>query len=418
MNVVSRQSKADCVNTEILEVEANPQVMERIAEDFKRLAINGVHNVDGKYCVTGYEYKEFYDWDLYFECLALSYCGVNQYAKNGVELFLDKQRIDGFVPRTQELVWERPGQMFKPFLCQTAALYVTQTHDGEWLRGKRFLQLENYLNYWFSEEYDANKNGLPAWNSADHTGMDNVDERAGAIDSYVCEGVDLAVYIVREYQAMQYLAEQLDMTEKANEYRLLAENLSQLIQSTFWCDQDKFFYDINVRTGEFIRVKTVAGFAPLWIGAATNDQAKCLIENHLLNPDEFWLDYPVAAMSKKEPGFRQERYEYETCCNWKGSTWMPTNYYVLHGLINYGYQDAAKELAQKTQKMVLKNQHTREYYNSETGDGLGLDPFWGWSILGGFFEIERVSGLSPAHIGQKEKLRIVGHEYYSTLFKT
>ena len=30
----------------------------------------------------------------------------------------------------------------------------------------------------------------------------------------------------------------------------------------------------------------------------------------------------------------------------------------------------------------------REYYNSETGEGVGLEPFWGWSLLGHFMMLE------------------------------
>ena len=60
---------------------------------------------------------------------------------------------------------------------------------------------------------------------------------------------------------------------------------------------------------------------------------------------------------------------------------------VYHGLRNYGKDQLASIVAHYTQKIV-KEAGNREYYNSETGEGCGLDPFWGWSLLGHFMEWE------------------------------
>lgn len=397
-------------------LELTEDVADRLKTDIERLANNGVHLINDLECVTGYSYKEFYDWDLYFECLALSYFGVSEFARNGIDIFLAKQRPDGYVPRTQEFVWVREGQQFKPFLCQLALLYLRQSDDSDWV-GSVFDKLTRNFEYWFSDEYDASKSGLPVWNSADHTGMDNVDERAGAVNSYVCQAVDLAVYLVRESQALAQMAMELKRTSDAEKYHAKANELKDKIQTHFWCEEDGFFYDRNIRTGDFIKVKTVAGFAPLWVNAATKEQADIIVKQHLLNPNEFWLEYPVASMSKLEPGFRQQPYDYEECCNWKGPTWMPTNYFVFQGLRQYGYLDEAKILAEKTIKMLLKNENTREYYNSETGEGIGLNPFFGWSILGYFMSIELENDYSPADIELTEVRTVAGWQDFAHLFE-
>ena len=48
-----------------------------------------IPGVDGK-LLTGYAYGEYYDWDLYFENLYLSYYGVSDYDFTNLKLFLDK----------------------------------------------------------------------------------------------------------------------------------------------------------------------------------------------------------------------------------------------------------------------------------------------------------------------------------------
>ena len=48
--------------------------------------------------------------------------------------------------------------------------------------------------------------------------------------------------------------------------------------------------------------------------------------------------------------------------------------------------------------LLMKNEGTREYYDAETGDGLGLDPFWGWSLLGYFMPLEFHERYDPSGI--------------------
>jgi hypothetical protein len=67
-------------------------------------------------------------------------------------------------------------------------------------------------------------------------------------------------------------------------------------------------------------------------------------------------------------------------CNWRANTWIPVNYMVCQGLKYYGMNRIAEIVAEYTQKLVTKS-GDREYYNAETGEGLGLNPFWGWSLL-------------------------------------
>ena len=55
---------------------------------------------------------------------------------------------------------------------------------------------------------------------------------------------------------------------------------------------------------------------------------------------------------------------------------------IFHGLLQYGFNDEAKELALRTLRLALvANPVTREFYDSDTGKGNGMDPFWGWSSL-------------------------------------
>jgi putative isomerase len=88
--------------------------------------------------------------------------------------------------------------------------------------------------------------------------------RSGDFDSYFDEGVDLACFLVRELQAMAIISGKLGKTKEQNEYQQHAQRLTKLINDVFWDEKDGFYYDRNEKTGKKIRVKSVAGFFPLW----------------------------------------------------------------------------------------------------------------------------------------------------------
>ena len=112
-----------------------------------------------------------------------------------------------------------------------------------------------------------------------------------------------------------------------------------------------------------------------------------MVKDYLMNPQEFWTPWPMAALAKSEPWYSTGYMPSDVGCSWRANTWIPTNYIVYHGLRYYGLRQLASLVAHYTEKLV-KTAGNREYYNAETGEGCGLDPFWGWSLLGHFMNFE------------------------------
>ena len=79
--------------------------------------------------------------------------------------------------------------------------------------------------------------------------MDNQISRAGKLDDFRYEGVDLACYVYRELKAMQLIAERLGKTEKAGELGVRAALLADKINTVFWDERDGFYYDRDEHTG-------------------------------------------------------------------------------------------------------------------------------------------------------------------------
>jgi glycogen debranching enzyme len=374
----------------------------------------------GRSYFTGYSYRTLYDWDQYFESIVQIHMGwPSEYIKNGVTIFLDHQRQSGLISRSVPSNEFHDPEHVKPFLSQIAWLVFKNYGELDWITDDHYFnRLKRYLDYWLVE-MDANQNGLSEWMSAPHTGMDNQHERVGWWLDRFSEGVDLNSYLVRECLAFSRLAGLLGKTDLASEYALKSQELAVRIRTLLWDDKDGFFYDRNARIGEplmsrhagwasaingvpveLIRVKGVSAFTALWAGVATDEQARRMVYEYLLDAKHFWSPFPIATLARSERWYSRDWLPGDLGCNWRATVWMPTNYMAYHGLKRYGYNDLAALLANRSFQLVRAS-GDREWYDAETGEGCGLDPFWVWSLLGHFLEYEDQNGLDPTSLEER-----------------
>ncbi len=366
----------------------------------------------GKRYYTGYEYATLYDWDQYFETIVQLYLGwTTDYARFGVEIFLDMQKESGHIQRSSDGSDYQLLEHVKPFLSQICLLIYNRDEKINFLSDNDFYyfnRLKKYLDYWILNP--ENYCGLAFWDSSLHTGMDNQRDRAGHWSARFCCGVDLNCYLVRECRAFALLARILNKDSVAKIYEAHADRLAQAIREKMWNTEDGFFYDIDRRSGEQIKVRYIGVFATMWAGIATEDMAKSMIEKYLLNPNEFNRGFIYPVMSASTPNYVETPLPGDWGCSWRANTWIPTNYYVFEGLRKYGYTDEATHLANETYRQV-KRIGDREYYATETQVGCGLDPFWGWSLLAYFMPYEDESGYDPTKIQVEKNDRILLKDY-------
>ena len=102
---------------------------QRLLQLNRDISTKGLHDFpqSREKLLTGYAYGEFFDWDLYFENVYLSYYGVSNFDFSNFSIFLSRQKPDGFISRTLGITYPKPKQMFKPFLAQLAVLGSQQT---------------------------------------------------------------------------------------------------------------------------------------------------------------------------------------------------------------------------------------------------------------------------------------------------
>ena len=105
-----------------------------------------------------------------------------------------------------------------------------------------------------------------------------------------------------------------------------------------------------------------------------------LVKEHLLNNDEFDLAYPVPTVARSEPSFLPAPPVIaREPIIWRGPTWINTNWYLVKGLQNHGFDVEAKKLIERTLDLI-KQSGFREFFNPYTGQGYGAHNF-SWSTL-------------------------------------
>jgi len=91
-----------------------------------------------------------------------------------------------------------------------------------------------------------------------------------------------------------------------------------------------------------------------------------MVREHLLNPNEFWTNYPLPSIAKTDSSYVKQTY-------WQGRVWAPMNYLVFEALIAAGENEVVELLAEKSKELILKEWmecgHVHENYDLENGEG-------------------------------------------------
>lgn len=168
------------------------------------------------------------------------------------------------------------------------------------------------------------------------------------------------------------------------------EEKKRTVNSLYWDNEDKFYYDIDCNDHTFYKVKTPASFWALTAEIAEKEQAKRLVE-YYDDPNTFGGDLPLLSLSRDDPEFSPKTGKY-----WRGSLWLPTAYASLKGASAYGYHEETHRAAKKIFEYMLKTYQTYEPHTIwECYAPQGYRPatqvddkeivrkdFCGWSALG------------------------------------
>lgn len=203
----------------------------------------------------------------------------------------------------------------------------------------------------------------------------------------------------RELLAVCFLGETLGVD--VAHYRQAAEVLKIAVQTHCYDEKDGFYYSVDlnllpIETGTFLhsgaprhwncliqRIGCWSGFLAMWSGIATKEQAERMVRENLLDKNAFWAPFGVRTLSKYEKMYTVVPSNNPSC--WLGPVWGISNYMVFRGLLRYGYEKEAADLAEKTVSMLDADirdcGEMHEYYAPETGKPVINPGFQNWNLL-------------------------------------
>lgn len=292
--------------------------------------------------------------------------------------------------------------MHKPCLAQHAAFLVKLNGgDAEWLRDG-FPKLQAFVNCYYNH-YRNPATGLYYWQTDECIGVDN--DPSTFFRPYGSSGsILLNCFMYKELEAMVYLSGRLNQAEIGNSYQKMADELLQSIREHCWDPKDGFYYsvDLNLRPippsdkvwqfhmGQprswdclIQRLGVWSGFLAMWAGVATPDQAKLMVEKNLLDTNTFAAPYGIRSLSKMEKMYDLRATSNPS--NWLGPIWVNANYMVFRGLVKYGYNHEARDLVEKTVKLIgadfEKTGQLHEFYLPDNGEPVMNPGFQDWNYL-------------------------------------
>ena len=121
----------------------------------------------------------------------------------------------------------------------------------------------------------------------------------------------------------------------------------------------------------------------MWAGIATPEQAKEIVARQYRDSTLFNCAGGIRTLSPLE-----KMYDTRASGNpssWQGPVWINANYMTFRGLVKYGFNDEARELAEKT-ILLLGRDYERfgalhEYYMPDNGEPVLNKGFQNWNLL-------------------------------------
>jgi putative isomerase len=367
-----------------------------------------------------------FDWDTFFAA-TMAAIGDHDLAYADAIETLRESTAQGFVPNYARAGGWKSFDRSEPPVGAITVLGLYQKFHERWLLEEAFGPLLNW-NRWWSEHRDMQ--GYLVWGSDGENEPGNLDDesrgtRTGAIlesgldnspmydtatynpQSHLLEYADvglMSMYIA-DCDALAEIAEALDKHSEASELKERSAGYRSKL-ATLWSEREGIFLNKDLRTGLFSPRLSPTNFYPMLAHAATADQAREMIDKHLLDPKQFWGEWVIPSISRDDRAFNDQNY-------WRGRIWGPMNYLVYLGLSNYDNPTGRAELAQKSYRLFQKEWsekgHVHENYNALTGTGddvASSDRFYHWGALLGYVEYLEQGRTLEQHSG-----RISGHSH-------
>jgi len=364
--------------------------------------------VSRNWCKPGSHFGDYvlFEWDTFFAALMFGMIRKDLAYANFFAM-LEEISPEGMIPNSGSGACPSDDRSEPPVGAWCAWKLYLQYKDT-WFIEQVFDCLLAW-NTWRFRERDFNKDGLlepasiPAYteNPFNKHRLFGVGEKQGAMyesgldnspmwddatfnTTHHCmelSYVGLNALMVADCECLAKMAALLGRKQEQEILHKQRHDLVAKINRELW-SEDHGIYLNRHWNGHFSEKLSPTHLYTLMAGISSPPRASRMIQEHLLNPQEFLGDYMIPTISRSDPSFQDQDY-------WRGRIWAPTNFLVVEGLKRAGRYDIASHVVQSGYSMFLKC--WKEYgivgenYNAITGRAAEPDTvsdrFYHWGAL-------------------------------------
>jgi glycogen debranching enzyme len=247
------------------------------------------------------------------------------------------------------------------------------------------------------------RNGM-YWSSGWGTGMDNMPRVPSEYSMIFSHGhmiwLDTNLQQLFIANLLLEMGFYLERWQEIEEFEDEVEHLKKYIRENLWDEETGFLYD-QYADGSLCKTKGIGAYWALYSDVLNDDQTKRLVKE-LDNPATFKRTHRVPSLSADNARYKANgRY-------WQGGVWPGTNYMVMTGLKQKGFDKEAREIALNHYDQVFqvykKTNTFFEYYAPESTEPgfMARRDFIGWTGLAPIAElIEFIIGIRGDYTNKK-----------------
>ena len=317
-----------------------------------------------------WEFPWLASWDTGFEAVTAALIDPQLGADQLRFLLSDRwQQPDGHIPCAE---WVMGVEC--PPIFAWSALKVADAGAGDAFLREVYPGLQRLYDYWWKTNA-VTPDGLF---TGGFLGMDNLPRGDGKAQA------DASGYMAMFARDLAQIATRLGDTASADRYTADRDRIAAAVNANLWDEERGFYFDLDKDGTSFILTKSYTGLIPLVAGIVPPDRAARVLEA-VRDPAQLLSPYGVRSVSAKsvlyEPGYSSTR---GTNSNWRGPVWVPLNYLIIEAI-----QPLDLALAATIRESVVNNVEAdwtktgrfHEYFNGDTGEGIGADAQAGWTAL-------------------------------------
>lgn len=299
---------------------------------------------------VGFHFEELYYWDSYFMAIGLTSQKHHALAEGMLDNLLYLYRRFKLIPNASRMYMTSRSQ---PPILTSYIFHIYDTHhkDLHWLKERMEVALDEYRTVWMNKEH-------PSWhnvyeNLSRYYDINMLHDLAEAESGWDMTPrferkcldflpVDLNSLLYKYEDDFARYALLMGDNDAAEGWEEAKKTRKHSMDRLMWAKVRGFYFDYNYQKKEQSDTWSLAAFYTMWVGLATKQQAKRLVDNLAKFEKKGGLTTTLRPLIDTSILFGSLKAQWAY-----PNGWAPLHYIVVEGLRKYGYNEEADRITQK-----------------------------------------------------------------------